>query len=57
MEDTYDRLRYSLGTCPVECSYLLMQMMMVGNGTYGPEKDSVASTGEASTAPPSTNAE
>lgn len=56
MEDTYARLRYSLGTCPVECSVLLQRIIEAGNGTYGPEENSVASTGEASTAPPSTNA-
>ena len=49
MEDTYDRLRYSLNTNPIECSVLLQRIIEVGDGTHGPEKNSVAST-----LPPST---
>lgn len=56
MEDTYGRIIYSLGTCPVECSVLLQRIIEAGNGTYGPGENSLASTGNASTAFPSTNA-
>jgi hypothetical protein len=49
MEDIYGRIIYSLGTCPVESSVLLQRIIEAGNGTYGPEDNSVAST-----LPPST---
>jgi hypothetical protein len=49
MKDTYGRIIYSLGTCPVESSVLLQRIIEAGNGTYGPEDNSVAST-----LPPST---
>jgi hypothetical protein len=56
-EEVYSRILYSLSTNPIACDVWLKQIIEVGDGTHGPEKNSVASTGEASTAPPSPNAE